>query len=57
MKSSSLNVIGKNITGHENDKFLVTIKPQIDTDKLKYKELTHLIIKSFYDVYNQFNPC
>jgi hypothetical protein len=22
------------------------------TDKLKYKELTHLIIKSFHDVYN-----
>ena len=23
------------------------------TDKLRYKELTHLIIKSFYDVYNE----
>ena len=23
------------------------------SDKLKYKELTHLIIKSFYDVYNE----
>ena len=23
------------------------------TDKLMYKELTHLIIKSFYDVYNE----
>ena len=25
----------------------------MDTDKLKYKELTHLIIKSFYEVYNE----
>jgi GxxExxY protein len=23
------------------------------TDKFKYKELTHLVIKSFYDVYNE----
>jgi GxxExxY protein len=23
------------------------------TDKLRYKELTHLIIKSFYEVYNE----
>ena len=23
------------------------------TDKLRYKELTHLIIKSFYDVYTE----
>lgn len=33
-----------------------TIQPQIaqmHTDKLKYKELTHLIIKSFYEVYNE----
>ncbi len=25
----------------------------MNTDKLMYKELTHLIIKSFYDVYNE----
>ena len=25
----------------------------MDTDKLNYKEFTHLIIKSFYEVYNE----
>jgi len=31
----------------------VTIQSQMHTDKLKYKELTRLIIKSFYQVYKE----
>jgi len=37
---------------HQYKKF-VTIQPQMHTDKLKYKELTRLIIKNFYQVYKE----
>ena len=32
---------------------MVTIQPQIHTDRFKYKEITNIILGSFYEVYNE----
>ncbi len=31
----------------------MTTQPQIHTDRLKYKEITNIILGSFYEVYNE----